>query len=132
MAKFIYESDRISVLERAYKLKGPGYGIHEQFPHTIEERRKQLYPIIKELRTQGNRTKLVKDRLYVNGKLYTPQAQVQAQRTQRTVTQKSNPNRTYCTVVRNHNPSAEPMEGIVQPVNSHGSASAYSTENPAH
>lgn len=70
VAKFLYENDRVSVLERAYKLKGSGFGINEQFPHAIEERRKQLYPIMRELRSQGNRTKLVKDRLYVNGKLY--------------------------------------------------------------
>lgn len=70
VAKFLYENDRVSVLERTHKLKGSGFGINEQFPHAIEERRKQLYPIMKELRSQGNRTKLVKDRLYVNGRLH--------------------------------------------------------------
>lgn len=71
MAKFLCENDHLSVLERACRLKGSGFRINKQFLRLIEERRKQLYPIIRELRNQGNRLKLVKDRLYVNGKVYT-------------------------------------------------------------
>lgn len=35
-----------------------------------KERRKQLYPFMRELKSQGNSTKLIKDRLYVNEQLY--------------------------------------------------------------
>ena len=53
-------------------LKGTSYGINQQFPSVIEERRKELYPIMRSFREEGNRVKLVRDRLYVNGQLYNP------------------------------------------------------------
>ena len=46
VARFLYESDRVAVRGNAFKLNGSEFGIHEQFPQVIEERRKTLYPVI--------------------------------------------------------------------------------------
>ena len=72
VARFLYQRDLDLVRSRAYMLKGTSYGINQQFPSVIEERRKELYPIMRSFREEGNRVKLVRDRLYVNGQLYNP------------------------------------------------------------
>ena len=79
VARFLYESDRVAVRGNAFKLKGTEFGIHEQFPQVIEERRKTLYPVMKAYRDRGHRTKLVRDRLYVDGKLYDGEAVARTQ-----------------------------------------------------
>ena len=71
VARFIYHNDRALVKSSAHLLKGKPFGISEQFPAVIEDRRKELYPVVKELKQQGERVKLVRDRLFVNGQLYT-------------------------------------------------------------
>lgn len=70
VARFLYHNDLVNVKKNAYKLKGKPYGIHEQYPVEIEERRKKLYSVQKRLKESGRRTKLVRDKLYVDGKLY--------------------------------------------------------------
>ncbi|KAK3091168.1 hypothetical protein FSP39_017674 [Pinctada imbricata] len=72
VARFLYQSDLQLVRDNAYKLRGSPYGIRLQFPAAVEENRKHLYPIMREFRDQGNRVKLVRDRLYVNGRRYHP------------------------------------------------------------
>ena len=50
-------------------LAGKRYSVREQFPPEIEEKRKLLYPIAKRAReNKNNIVKLVRDKLYVNGK----------------------------------------------------------------
>ena len=49
-------------------LKGTNYGIQEQFPYEIEERRKPLYPLLRSARRNRQKATLVKDKLYVDGK----------------------------------------------------------------
>ena len=56
-------------------LKGSPFGIHQQFPATIEDRRKKMYPVMKRYKDASDRTKLVHDRLYINGRLYEVQPQ---------------------------------------------------------
>ena len=51
-------------------LKDKPYSINEQFPGIIEEKRKQLYPVAKRFRQAGRKTKLVRDKLFVDGKLH--------------------------------------------------------------
>ena len=51
-------------------LRDTPYGIQEQLPPDMNQRRKQLLPIMHRLRNEGNRAKLVRDKLFVNGKLY--------------------------------------------------------------
>ncbi|KAK3084926.1 hypothetical protein FSP39_021547 [Pinctada imbricata] len=72
VAKFLYNADRELVKENAYLLRGSGYGIHEQFPKVIEDRRRELYPIMKDMKRihGGKNVKLIRDKLYVNGRPY--------------------------------------------------------------
>ncbi|KAK3099878.1 hypothetical protein FSP39_011092 [Pinctada imbricata] len=73
VARFVYNQDRDAVLRNAYKLKGTQCGVHEQFPKEVEDKRRELYPIVKDLKRSGNtNVKLVRDKLYVNGRLYNP------------------------------------------------------------
>ena len=45
-----------------------GYGVREQYPYEIEEKRKMLYPIAKKSRQdKDNKVRLVRDKLYING-----------------------------------------------------------------
>jgi hypothetical protein len=54
----------------AYKLKGKPYGIHEQYPSEIKDRRRELYPVQKQYKQSGHKTKMVRDRLYIDGQLF--------------------------------------------------------------
>lgn len=63
----------IHIIKNSYKLQGTPYGIHEQFPKEIEDKRRLLYPIQKRFRKSGHKTKLVRDKLYIDGKLYLPE-----------------------------------------------------------
>lgn len=48
-----------------------GFSIREHFPPEIEERRKTLYPVMRSFaKDERNRVALVRDKLYINGKLY--------------------------------------------------------------
>ena len=50
-------------------LNGKKSGVREQFPVEIEEKRKLLYPEAKKLRrNQTDNVRLVKDKLYLNGR----------------------------------------------------------------
>ena len=50
-------------------LRGRRYGIREQFPRVIEQKRKMLYPVAKEARqNKENKVRLVRDRLFINNK----------------------------------------------------------------
>lgn len=77
VAKFIYQDDLDHVLLCAKKLKGKSYRINRQFPEETEQARKSLYPIMKDLKRKGERVKLVRDILYVNGEPYYPETEVE-------------------------------------------------------
>ena len=50
-------------------MRGRRYGIREQFPRVIEQKRKMLYPVAKEARqNKENKVRLVRDRLFINNK----------------------------------------------------------------
>ncbi|CAC5404091.1 unnamed protein product [Mytilus coruscus] len=70
VARFIYQYDLQYVLDNAYRLRNTRYGIKQQFPKEIEDRRKQLYPIMKEAKYNRRNVKLVRDRLYIDNELY--------------------------------------------------------------
>lgn len=70
VARFLYHKDLRLVLDRAKWLKNTPFGIHEQFPNAIEERRKKLYRIQKEAKKQGKHVVLVRDKLFIDGILY--------------------------------------------------------------
>lgn len=73
VARLLYHADVIHIIKNSYKLQGTPYGIHEQFPKEIEDKRRLLYPIQKRFRKSGHKTKLVRDKLYIDGKLYLPE-----------------------------------------------------------
>ena len=70
VVRFIYRRELEHVISQAYRLKGKPYGISEQFPPEIENKRKELYPIMRDAKREGKKVKLVRDKLYINGKPY--------------------------------------------------------------
>ncbi|WAR00758.1 hypothetical protein MAR_025130, partial [Mya arenaria] len=46
---------------------GTRYGINEQFQDEVEEKRKQLYPVLRQIRRDNQKVVLVKDKLFVDG-----------------------------------------------------------------
>jgi len=85
VAKFTLFKEREVVRCAAFKLKGTNFGISEQFPEEIlvEDVRRGLYPIMRNLRRDGRRVHLVRDKLYVDGVQYQAEdARRQTKRTQ--------------------------------------------------
>lgn len=72
VARFLYYKDLIYVKNQAYKLRHSAYSINEQFPAEIENERRNLYPIRKQAKANGHATRLVRDKLYIDGKLHVP------------------------------------------------------------
>lgn len=70
IVKFIHYNDLTKIKKCAKKLQGTHYGINEQYPPEIEERRKKLYPIAKSARKDRQKAVLVRDKLYINDTLY--------------------------------------------------------------
>ena len=70
VARFIYQTDLDTVMERANWLWRTGYNVHRQFPAAMEEKRRSLIPVMRRYREEGARVKLVRDRLYIDGELY--------------------------------------------------------------
>lgn len=48
IARFIYHRDLELVLKNGYRLRNTQYGVNEQFPAEIENRRRSIYPIMKQ------------------------------------------------------------------------------------
>lgn len=69
VARFLYYNDLVQVKRAGKYLRGKNFGVNEQFPMEIEQRRKQLYPIMKEEKRKKSKVVLVRDRLYVNDEL---------------------------------------------------------------
>lgn len=73
VAKFLYNNDKEKVLRASRtELVGKPFKVYQQYPQEISERRRQLVPIMKELREQNQRAYIVRDKLYVNGRPYIP------------------------------------------------------------
>lgn len=70
IAKFEHFQQKVLVKSKGRELKGTSFGMNDQFPKEINERRKVLYPIMKEHRQKGKRTALVADKLYIDGQLF--------------------------------------------------------------
>lgn len=76
VAKFLYNSDKEKVLSASRtELQGKPYKVYQQYPQEISDRRRQLVPVMKDLREQNQRAYIVRDKLYVNGKPYIPNEQ---------------------------------------------------------
>lgn len=75
IAKFAKYSDHERVRKSAYKLKEkPNFIISQQYPAEIAERRKRLFPKLKEFQRMGKRATIVYDKLIVDGRHYEPTA----------------------------------------------------------
>ena len=74
VAKFERFKDREYVRHQASKtLRGKPFGVREQFPRVIEEKRRLLYPEMKRARANPeNKVRLVKDKLYINNAQFIP------------------------------------------------------------
>lgn len=71
VAKFLYNNEKEKVLTAARtELSGKPYKVYQQYPQEISDRRRQLVPVMKELREQNQRAYIVRDKLFVNGRPY--------------------------------------------------------------
>lgn len=70
VAKFEHYKHKELVKSKGRELKGTDYGLNDQFPREIQERRKKLYPILKQYREKGRHVALTVDKLYIDGQLY--------------------------------------------------------------
>ena len=73
IAKFSFHKDKERILSNARALAGSNYGISQDSPREIVEIRKGLINATKEAKKEGHDTKLVYDKLYINGRRYRPQ-----------------------------------------------------------
>ena len=75
VAKFNYHQDKISVKFRAKdKLAHSDYGVGDQFPKAIQDRRRELIPLLVQAKKEGKRAVLALDKLYVNNVLVSTNA----------------------------------------------------------
>jgi hypothetical protein len=73
VAKFTYFKDREFIRKNAARmLKGSRVWVNEQFPPEIEEKRKQLYPVLRQAKKDKKRANLIRDTLYIEGEKYSP------------------------------------------------------------
>ncbi|KAK3085394.1 hypothetical protein FSP39_002714 [Pinctada imbricata] len=71
IAKFVLFKDRETVRKSARdKLTGTEFGISEQLPTEINDRRRELYPTYKMAKRQGKRANFVMDKRYIDGGRY--------------------------------------------------------------
>lgn len=70
VAKFEHFKQKELVKSKGRELKGTSFGMNDQFPKEINNRRKMLYPILKQHRQKGKRASLVADKLYIDGQLF--------------------------------------------------------------
>ena len=70
VAKFAFYPKREEIRKAAKNLEGTQYPIGQQFPKEIQERRRQLAPILKDAKSKGQKAHIAVDKLYIEGKLY--------------------------------------------------------------
>jgi len=75
IAKFSFHKDKERILSSARTLAGTNCGISQDFPREIVEIRKSLIRVMKEAKKEGQDTRLVYDKLYINGRRYSPSLQ---------------------------------------------------------
>ena len=97
VVKFLNFKDKEAIRQAApSKLKNTNFGVNEQFPREIAERRKLLLPIMKEERRNNRRAKLVVDRLHTDNATYVVKGDtVQKVINRGTHKQQSQPNTSY-------------------------------------
>ena len=61
---------RVKDALKTVNLRGSQYNVSEQFPPEVQARRKELFPVLTEARNKGSRAVLVRDKIYIDNKLY--------------------------------------------------------------
>lgn len=70
VAKFEHFKQKETVQRQGKQLKGTDFGMNDQFPKEIMERRKKLFPIRKQKIQEGKKAVISVDELYIDGQLY--------------------------------------------------------------
>ena len=71
VTKFLNFKDKETIRQAAPKtLRNTGYGVNEQFPKEITDKRKLLIPVLKAERRQQKRANLIVDKLYTDDATY--------------------------------------------------------------
>lgn len=70
VCRFKTFNDRETVRKNASQLKGSNYGISEQFPKEINDRRKELWPYYKEARKNDKKAHFKRDKLFIDGRRF--------------------------------------------------------------
>ncbi len=71
IVRFQNSLDRNRVWSKRFTLKGKNIWLKEDLPASIEKKRQRLYPVQKEAKRLGKKTKLIADRLTIDGVSYT-------------------------------------------------------------
>ena len=78
VAKFVLSKDKDLVMRNCHKLKGTRISVREQFPKKIETKRKQLYPVLQKAKKEKKKAILVRDQLFIEGKLFIPDCDIES------------------------------------------------------
>ncbi|XP_060562755.1 putative uncharacterized protein DDB_G0282499 [Ruditapes philippinarum] len=79
--KLMSLKDKEYIQHMAYdKLKETQYAVREQYPREIQERRKPLYQELKKAKENGDKVKLVRDKLYINNERFHPNTETRNRR----------------------------------------------------
>ena len=74
IARMGHHKDKMMLFARRKILKEKtGISISDDFPKEIEEKRMEMYPIYRHAQETGYNTQLKGDKLFVNGRVYTPE-----------------------------------------------------------
>lgn len=73
VAKFERYKEKEQVRRKGPELRGTDFGLNDQFPREILDRRRVLFQIRKRFREDGSRAVVAVDKLFVNGQLYRDQ-----------------------------------------------------------
>lgn len=65
MVKFLWLKDKLAVLDKVKNLKGSGNFVSKDFPETVRQRRKELFPAMKAARERGDIAYLIYDKFIV-------------------------------------------------------------------
>jgi hypothetical protein len=72
VVRFLSMKNLKYILKPAYRLRNTRFSIRQQFPAEIEKNRRKLYPVMREAKRKKKQVTLVRDQLYIDNKLYTP------------------------------------------------------------
>ncbi|CAC5423897.1 unnamed protein product [Mytilus coruscus] len=72
VCRFKNFKDREAVRSAASELKGTRFGVNEQYPKEINDRRKSLWPFFKEAKKQKRKANFKKDKLFIDGVEFIP------------------------------------------------------------